>query len=352
MIKVKVEGTLGPGISPYRLIDAQGQGIKEANEYLDSIAARGLSERSLRTYAYDLLNFWKWLISGNIEISSLNRGLLLEYVRYQKQGSNPVPKTINHRLITVKCLYQHHFNRHIPVSVHNSETDISFNIPRTGYRRTGWMHGIRTRQIATRVKEPCKVMIPLNRREVITFFESLKSWRDIAMTGFMLFCGLRSMEVITLKMDDINIINGQFRVHGKGNRERIVPLPKDLLKALNKYLNLERPETDSEYLFLNMKGPNRGKPLPSEALRNIFRYHRKISGILNANAHRFRHTFGANMARTGVPIPVLMKLMGHSHVQTTMIYVNLCDEDIRMEFNRAVEKLQEKDILHDNTASA
>jgi integrase len=81
-------------------------------------------------------------------------------------------------------------------------------------------------------------------------------------------------------------------------------------------------------------------------LKRLFYYHRKISGVSHANPHRFRHTFGADMTRAGISVPALMRLMGHSHVQTTMRYVNLFAEDIRAEFNRAMAKLQSKEILN------
>jgi integrase len=118
------------------------------------------------------------------------------------------------------------------------------------------------------------------------------------------------------------------------------PLPEDLINVLKKYLFLERPKTDSPYLFIVIKGPNRGNPLTASAFRTIFRYHRKISGIHKANPHRFRHTFGANMARAGISLIALMKLMGHTHIQTTLQYVNLSVDDIKTEFNKVITKLQ------------
>ena len=54
------------GTSPYRLTDARGNEIKQVNDYLDSLAVRGLSERTMRIYAYDLLNFWRWLMQTRI----------------------------------------------------------------------------------------------------------------------------------------------------------------------------------------------------------------------------------------------------------------------------------------------
>jgi len=217
--------------------------------------------------------------------------------------------------------------------------------PRAGHRRIGWMNSIRSRRLSVRVKMSQKIIVPLTRQEVSGYFQSLKTWRDISITGFMLFCGLRSKEAIGLQLYDVNTSEGQFRVLGKGNKERLIPMPANLLETVRKDLRLERPETDSAYLFVVLKGPKRGRPLTSGGLYKIFRIHRRESGIYKANPHRFRHTFGADMARAGVSIPALMRLMGHAYVQTTMKYVNLFAEDIRDEFNRAMEKLRSREVM-------
>jgi integrase len=209
------------------------------------------------------------------------------------------------------------------------------------------MNSIRSRRLSVRVKMSQKIIVPLTRQEVSVYFQSLKTWRDISITGFMLFCGLRSREAIGLQLYDVNTSEGQFRVLGKGNKERLVPMPANLLETVRKYLRLERPETDSAYLFVVLKGPKRGRPLTSGGLYKIFRIHRRVSGIYKANPHRFRHTFGADMARAGVSIPALMRLMGHAYVQTTMKYVNLFAEDIRNEFDMAMDKLRSKEVLNE-----
>ncbi len=74
-------------------------------------------------------------------------------------------------------------------------------------------------------------------------------------------------------------------------------------------------------------------------LRQLFRYHRKRSGVQKANPHRLRHTFAVDMVRERMPLPVLMRLMGHTNIETTLRYVNLSAEDVRAEFERAVRRL-------------
>jgi len=344
MIKVIVNNNIANGMSKYRLMDSNKGDIKEVNEYLDFLAVRGFSERTIRIYAYDLLNFWRWIIEMKIKLEALNRKFLLEYIRYQRQQKAVAATTINHRLVVVKCLFMYHFNREIPIS-HYSDKVSTSSLKQRYPSIVGRFSFAVKRQPSVRVKVPYRIIVPLTHLEISEFFNSLKSWRDIAITGFMLFCGLRSREVISLRLDDIDITEDQVLIHGKGNKERIVPLPKDLVMTTNKYLSLERPKTESQHLFVVLKGPHRGFSLTPSAIRTIFRYHRKISGVPKANPHRFRHSFGTNMVKAGISLPVLMKLMGHAHIQTTMGYVNVFAQDIRDEFHRAINKLKTKEII-------
>jgi len=127
-------------------------------------------------------------------------------------------------------------------------------------------------------------------------------------------------------------------VFSKGNRQRLLPLPAEIRDVLEKYLHLERPLTNSSSLFVCLKGRHRGQPLSAAGLRTLFRHHRLRTRIPQANPHRFRHTFGADMARDGVSLPALQHLMGHAQIHTTMLYVQLAPQDVWREYHRAIEK--------------
>jgi site-specific recombinase XerD len=73
-------------------------------------------------------------------------------------------------------------------------------------------------------------------------------------------------------------------------------------------------------------------------LRSLFRHHRLLSQVPHANPHRFRHTFGSEMVRAGMSLPALQHLMGHSPIQTTMLYVQLAPQDVWREYACAIER--------------
>jgi integrase len=186
--------------------------------------------------------------------------------------------------------------------------------------------------------------MPLSKEEVSTFLESLRTSRDLSIATLMLLCGLRSREVIELTLEDVCLSEGQIHVRGKGEKERFVPLPPQVTPLLGNYLAVERPKTRSQKLFVSLKGKKRGHAMTPAGLRSIFRYHRRCSGVGSANPHRWRHTFGSDMARAGISLAVLKKLMGHADIHTTMLYIEILPEDVREEFLRVLATIRDKRI--------
>jgi integrase len=181
-------------------------------------------------------------------------------------------------------------------------------------------------------------MVPLLAEEVARFWHSFRTFRDLAIVGLMLLDGLRSCEVLSLQLEDLELADAQMRVLGKGNRKRVLPLPAEIIEVLRTYLRLERPLTNVPSLFVSLKGPRRGQAMTPAGLRSLFRHHRWRSRVPTANPHRFRHTFGADMVRAGMALPALQHLMGHAHIHTTMLYVQLAPQDVWREYARAVQK--------------
>jgi len=317
--------------SPYRLLDARGQEVVWANAFLDAQRVRQLSPRSLRAYAYDLLHFARWL--KDAPLSGITESTLLDYVRHQlDQEPKPAPQTVNHRLGVVHGLYRFHGGREIPPGQSYFQRTYTRRSP-LGYGRPR-----RAAALGLRLRQPRRVVVPLAAEEVARFWRSFRTFRDLALVGLMLLDGLRSCEVLALHLEDLQLADAQMRVLGKGNRKRVLPLPPEMVEVLEKYLRLERPLTNSSSLFVSLKGRPRGRRMTPAGLRSLFRHHRLRSQVPHANAHRLRHTFGADMVRAGISLPALQHLMGHSQIHTTMLYVQLAPQDIWREYARAVEK--------------
>lgn len=118
-----------------------------------------------------------------------------------------------------------------------------------------------------RLRQPRRLPRGLDNAETKALAGSFKTYRDKAIAGLMLFGGLRSAEVLSLAVSDIDMGKGWIRVLGKGAKERRVPLDIDVGSLIQAYLLAERPETTSKALFVVAKGPHRGQPLTRAGLR-------------------------------------------------------------------------------------
>ncbi len=336
-VEYDVEGSL------FRLVDGHDPALlRSANNFLDALAARGLSKETIRAYAYDLIPLARWLDTSERRLADLEPADLVDFIRSQRE-TGAHPRSINRRLITCRLLYRFVVGDELEGSQGVSCPGGHYKGPGRGYLGLHARH--KRRHLVVQVKVPQTVVEPLTREQVVAFLRSLRRYRDLAIVYLMLFCGLRSREVLRLRTSDVDVFDRRLRVQGKGNRERMLPLPDVLIQVLADYIRLERPsDAPSGPLFVVLQGERRGHPMTVAGLRSLFRYRRaRFSRTLaNANAHRFRHTFGADMARSGVRLPVLQRMMGHADAKTTLQYIHLSMADIAAEYQRAIDVIAKR----------
>jgi integrase/recombinase XerD len=148
--------------------------------------------------------------------------------------------------------------------------------------------------------------------------------RDYAMILALARLGIRSSEVVSLELDDIDWVAGQIRVRGKNGQRHDLPLPADVGKAIVDYLRKSRPRNADRRVFLRDKAPIRGFSGPS-GLGCIIRRSLKRAGIDSPTkgAHQFRHGLASEMLRGGASLGEIGEVLGHRHVQTTAIYAKV-----------------------------
>jgi len=340
----------------WQLVGSQAGRFELVNDYLGYLADRNYSPRTGRAYGYDLLAFCRWLLSEGLVLEAVTTESLLHYLRSCREASVPgrpgnvvslsgvradryAPSTINHRLAAVTGLFTFQSMR---------EPGLANPVPKgrearrvTAAERNGLLGHLAVRpkpRSALRLREPRRLPRALDRRETTDLLGSLRTWRDRAIAGLMLFCGLRSCEVLALNVADVDIGARWLRVTGKGAKERRVPLDVDVAGVIGTYLLAERPDTDSTRLFVAAKGPHRGRPLTPAGLRTIFRYHRGKANVPAGHPHALRHTFGTALAEAGVDLAVMQALLGHAHVDTTARYIHLAPTHVKAEFDAARDR--------------
>jgi integrase/recombinase XerD len=148
--------------------------------------------------------------------------------------------------------------------------------------------------------------------------------RDYAMILALARLGLRSSEVVSLELNDVDWVAGQIHVRGKVGQRNDLPLPADVGEAIADYLRKSRPRNSSRRVFLRDKAPIRGFVGPC-GLGSVIRRSLKRAGINppTKGTHQFRHGLASEMLRGGASLAEIGEVLGHRHVQTTAIYAKV-----------------------------
>jgi site-specific recombinase XerD len=157
-----------------------------------------------------------------------------------------------------------------------------------------------------------------------------KRFRDRAVFAIMIYAGLRSGETLSLKLHHVDMLNRLINIHcGKGAKDRIVPISGALHLFLQQYLDdRKRLGKQSDYFFTSLRGQG---PFTYNGLKKVVD-EVKAATKIEFSPHRLRHTFATLMLEGGCDLFSLQKMMGHSDIKTTTIYlsasVNMLQEQI------------------------
>ena len=149
--------------------------------------------------------------------------------------------------------------------------------------------------------------------------------RDTAIAITLLHTGLRVHELCKLSLDDVEISarKGQVTVTGKGFKQRMIPLSKPARTMLRQWLQ-HRPSSDHNALFINQ----RGAPLKSRSVQRAVKRIADAAGLDQTTPHTLRHTFAKSLIDEGVSLEKVAKLLGHSNLNTTRVYVTPSKQDL------------------------
>jgi site-specific recombinase XerD len=141
-----------------------------------------------------------------------------------------------------------------------------------------------------------------------------------ALVILLLSTGIRRSEAVGITLDDLDLENRQLLVHGKGNKERVVPLTDEAADAIRDYLQHRKP-TQSRHLFVSTNG---GHPIHGRVINKLLDRVLHNAGLANQGItpHKLRHTFATHLIRNGVDIRTVQELLGHSDLETTAKYLH------------------------------
>ena len=150
-----------------------------------------------------------------------------------------------------------------------------------------------------------------------------KGIKEYAILDILYSCGLRVSEAVNLQINQINEQEGIINILGKGKKQRIVPIRKEALKALKRYISEVRNEhlvIDKKIVFLD----KRGKKMSRQAIYNIVKENAKKAEIKKeVHPHTLRHSFATHLLDNGADLRVVQELLGHTKIGTTQIYTHV-----------------------------
>jgi site-specific recombinase XerD len=268
------------------------------------LAGQALSDATRRAYRNDLEELAAWLRRRGLDLESFNTRAFAEYAAElgaERQGRSPrklSETTLARKLAAVRSLLRAALGPgRVP------------DLPLSGRRRRRLPH-------APRPEETDALLATLAGDAPLAL-------RNRALFELVYSAGLRAQEAVDLILADVDFEQEAVLVHGKGGKERAVPLGEEAAYRLRRYLDDGRPRLARgavDTLFLSV----RGRPLDTSTLRRLL-----------PNPHRLRHAFATHLLEGGADLRTIQELLGHSSLSTTQIYSHVDAKRLRRVYDRA-----------------
>jgi len=271
----------------------------------------GASKNTLSAYRSDLKIFSQWL--NETSLIEVNKKLIQDYFLYRQ--STKISSSTQSRVLT--CLHSF-YQFLLDNNLINTDPTEQLSYP----------------------KLEKKLPVFLNIQEVEKLLEapnssSLFGQRDRAMLELLYSCGLRVSELINLSYHNINIKEEFIRIHGKGNKERILPMGEIAIDYLTAYELNSRPillkNGQSDSYFLS----NRGKAMSRQNFFYIIKAYATQAGIEKPlSPHSLRHAFATHLVQKGADLRSVQLMLGHSDISSTQLYTHIQNAQLKAQHEK------------------
>lgn len=287
---------------------------------------KGASSNTLASYSDGislLLNFTARKLKKEVvkvELEDIDENIVLAFLNHLEEERGNTPRTRNQRLAVIKTFFEF-----------------------VATKRPEMLNVAKKVNSISPKKAEKKIVESLNNDETQAFFDVLEAngnLRDIALFRILYNTGARVSEIINIKEKDIDLEKSfQLKLHGKGNKERVVVLFEETIEAVRDYFEWRKENVaDNEFLFLNKYGEQMSRQGVNYLVNKYSQKTAKTTPAINGkkiSPHTFRHTTALHLLKSGCNIIVVKDWLGHEDINTTAAYVKI---DIQMKAN-AIAKI-------------
>lgn len=272
-----------------------------------------LSSNTLESYQRDIYQFKDYIDENKIDYIKIEGSQIVEYLDYLAK-INKKPSTISRHLASIRLFYQY--------------------LLRDKNVKEDPTKGIQSPKIEK------KAPSVLSSQEVSLLLEQpsgedLKSLRDKAMLEVAYATGMRVTEIISLNIENVDLNAGSVTCKNE-NKQRIIPLGKLSLKALNEYITKARPnlirDEKEQALFVNING----RRLTRQGFWKIIKFYKEQAHISkDITPHVLRHSFATHLLQNGADLKSIQTMLGHSDISSTQVYMQFQDDNLKNVYQKA-----------------
>lgn len=261
------------------------------SRFQEQVLLKGYSPNTLRTYSIEFAQLL--FILKDFHVDQLTPERLRSYFLYCCTKKKLSETALNSRINAIKFYFEQVLHRQ----------KMFFDIPRP--------------------KKPFTLPKTLSQNEIAKLFEVSDNLKHTLILKLGYGMGLRVSEIVALKTTDIDWHTKIVRIErGKGKKDRIMPLPKSVIKELSTYIEKYRPKN---FLFEGQYGSQ----YSARSAQAVFKTAMKKGGIdKRIGIHGLRHSYATHLMEQGTEAVFIKKLMGHKDIKTTLLYTHIADKNI------------------------
>ncbi|MBR2370186.1 MAG: tyrosine-type recombinase/integrase [Paludibacteraceae bacterium] len=281
----------------------------------------------------------------------------LQYIQYEKKYSSCTVFSYQNDINQFQNFLSENYSlpieetqlKHIRnwiISLKNENIESSSINRKLSALKSLFKHGLRNNFIKTnpctklqQLKTPKKLPLFFKESELETALDTKKNeqntfaeLRNNIILEILYQTGIRRAELINLKDSDFNFFSLTLRILGKGNKERIIPISKNLGEKTEEYINYKNQIFDSPYFILTDTGE---KSYPNLIYRIVKNNMSEVSSLNKRSPHVIRHSFASGLLNNGAEISAVKELLGHANLAATQIYTHTSYEQLKKTYKQA-----------------